>query len=214
MKKTLALRQLRVLVQILVLLGVLWLFLQTEYRGSDTLRYPVGLLFRLDPLAALTAAALAPGSFDWRLLWPALLLLVLTLLFGRFFCGWLCPFGTTLDGVGKCIGRGRMAPRPHWRRFKYYQLLGLGAAALAGVQLFGLLDPLAIFLRSLTLSLNPAFNRVANQTFDFFYQHQIPLLSQAVNGSYGFFRDYVLSFHPPAYELALLTHIFLLLILL
>ena len=78
--------------QILCLLAFLWLFLQTEYRGSDTLRYPVSLLFRIDPLAAL-ADALAPGAFGWLLLWPALLLLALTALFGRFFCGWICPPG-------------------------------------------------------------------------------------------------------------------------
>ncbi|NIQ96904.1 MAG: 4Fe-4S binding protein, partial [Desulfuromonadales bacterium] len=49
---------------------------------------------------------LAPGDFGWALLWPALLLLVLTAIVGRFFCGWICPLGTTLDGLGKMIGRG------------------------------------------------------------------------------------------------------------
>jgi len=213
-KRRFAMRHGRLLIQILCLFGFLWLFLQTEYRGSDTLRYPVSLLFRLDPLAAL-ADALAPGDFSWRLLWPALTLLALTALFGRFFCGWICPLGTTLDGVGKLVGRGRVSPRPGWRRVKYYLLLGMTAAALCGVQLLGLFDPLAIFLRSLTLSFNPAFNRVANQIFDFFYQHPVPLVSSLVNGSYDFFRDHLLAFHPPAYHLALFTlWIFLLILLL
>jgi len=197
-------RHVRMACQILCLLAFLWLFLQTEYRGSDTLRYPVSLLFRIDPLAAL-ADALAPGDFAWLLLWPALLLLALTALFGRFFCGWICPLGTTLDGVGKLVGRGRLSPRPAWRRVKYYLLLAMTAAALFGVQLFGLLDPLSIFLRSLTFSFNPAFNLVANSIFDFFYQLPVPLVSLLVNGSYDLFRDHLLAFHPPAYELALLT---------
>lgn len=199
-----ALRHTRMACQILCLLAFLWLFLQTEYRGSDTLRYPVSLLFRIDPLAAL-ADALAPGDFGWLLLWPALLLLALTALFGRFFCGWICPLGTTLDGVGKLVGRGRISPRPAWRRVKYYLLLAMTAAALFGVQLFGLFDPLSIFLRSLTFSFNPAFNLVANSVFDFFYQHPVPLVSPLVNGAYDFFRNHLLAFHPPAYELALLT---------
>ncbi len=206
-------RHLRMLVQGLCLLGFLWLFLQTEYRGADTLRYPVSLLFRIDPLAAL-ADALAPGDFGWALLWPALLLLLLTALFGRFFCGWTCPLGAALDGVGRLSGRGRLAPRPGWRRIKYYLLLGLTAASLCGVQLLGIFDPLSIFLRSLTISLNPAFNLVANGTFDFFYDHSVPLLSPAVNGSYPFFRDHLLSFHPPAYQLAFFTLAVFLLILL
>lgn len=213
MKKRVEIRHLRMLVQWGCLLGFLWLFLQTEYRGADTLRYPVSLLFRIDPLAAL-ADALAPGGFSWALLWPALLLLALTALFGRFFCGWICPLGTTLDGVGKLAGRGKQTAKPGWRRFKYYLLLGLTAASLGGVQLLGLFDPLSIFLRSLTVALNPAFNLVANETFDFFYNHSVPLISPVVNGSYDFFRDHLLSFHPPAYQLALLTFVVFLLILL
>ena len=55
----------------------LWLFLQTEYRGIDQLPYPVSLLFRIDPLAAL-ADFLAPGPFGWSILWPALVVLLLT----------------------------------------------------------------------------------------------------------------------------------------
>ncbi len=120
--------------QILCLVGFLWLFVQTEYRGTDDLPYPVGLLFRLDPLAAL-ADALASGPFGWGLLWPALVVLFLTAVFGRFFCGWICPLGATLDGLGKLLGRGRRAFSPSWRRIKYYLLFALSAAALFGVQL-------------------------------------------------------------------------------
>lgn len=83
-------RTLRQVSQVLCLLGFLWLFLQTEYRGIDRLPYPVSLLFRIDPLAAL-ADILAPGPFSLALLWPALVVALLTVFFGRFFCGWVCP---------------------------------------------------------------------------------------------------------------------------
>ncbi len=134
--------------QLFCLFGFLWLFLQTEYRGLDELPYPVSLLFRLDPLAAL-ADLLAPGAFNWAILWPSLLLLVLTILFGRFFCGWICPLGTTLDGGGKLIGRGHHHLKRSWRKVKYLLLFSMTAASLFGVQLFGLFDPLAIFLAGL-----------------------------------------------------------------
>jgi len=191
-------------VQILCLAGFLWLFLQTEYRGQDHLPYPVSLLFRIDPLAAL-AAALAPGAFVWKLLWPALVVLGLTALFGRFFCGWICPLGTTLDGCGKLCGRGRKRLGPGWRRSKYYLLLFMAVAAAAGVQLLGLLDPLSLFLRSLTLSFYPAFNLLANNTFDFFYNHRWPIAAPLADAVYPFSRDYLLAFHPPGFLLALLT---------
>ena len=41
-------RKWRIIIQSATLLGFLWLFLQTEYRGTDELAYPVSLLFRLD----------------------------------------------------------------------------------------------------------------------------------------------------------------------
>ena len=199
--------------QIVCLVAFLWLFLQTEYRGVDELPYPVSLLFRIDPLAAL-ADLFAVGDFHWRLLWPALLVLALTALLGRFFCGWICPLGTTLDGSGLLVGRGRRAFSPAWRRVKYFLLIGCCAAALAGVQLLGLLDPLAIFLRSLTLALYPAYNLGLNRVFDFFYDHPIPVLSPLINQAYPLFRDHLMAFHQPVFTLGLFTLTVFLVILL
>ncbi len=191
----------------------LWLFLQTEYRGIDQLPYPVSLLFRIDPLAAI-ADFLAPGAFAWQVLWPALLILLATFLFGRFFCGWICPLGSTLDGLGKLIGRGRRSFSPAWRRVKYYLLIALATATLFGVQLLGLFDPLAIFLRSLTLAVYPAYNYGLNRVFDFFYEHDVPLLSAAAKNSYPVFRDYLMAFHQPIFALGLFTLLIFLTILL
>lgn len=190
--------------QCLCLVIFVWLFLQTEYRGLDQLPYPVSLLFRIDPLAAL-AAALAAGPFSWQLLWPALVVVLLTVLLGRFFCGWICPLGTTLDGFGKLVGRGRSAYSPGWRRTKYYLLFALLTATACGVQLLGLFDPLAIFLRSLTLAVYPAYNFGVNRVFDFFYTHEVPLLSTAVKSAYPVFRDHLMAFHQPVFTLALFT---------
>lgn len=213
MKRLLNKINLRRSVQLLCLLGFLWLFLQTEYRGLDQLPYPVSLLFRLDPLAAL-ADLLAPGPFSWQSLWPALVLLLLTALFGRFFCGWICPLGTTLDGVGRVIGRSTGTLNRGWRQVKYLLLFGMSSAALFGVQLLGLFDPLAIFLRSLTLSLYPVYNLLMNSAFDFTYQYQIPLVSPALNALYPFWRDNLMAFYQPSYQLALFTLLVFLLILL
>lgn len=199
-------------VQLLCLLGFLWLFLLTEYRGLDELPYPVSLLFRIDPLAAL-ADLLAPGPFSWAL-WPALLLLVLTALFGRFFCGWICPLGTTIDGCGKAIGRGPHLASRRWRKLKYLLLFGLTAAALGGVQLLGLFDPLAIFLRTLTLSLYPAYNLLLNRLFDISYQTDLPVLSPLLNQLYPVFRDNLMAFFQPSFSLGLFTLLVFLLILL
>lgn len=194
-------RRLRQASQLICLTGFVWLFMLTEYRGVDNLAYPVGLLFRIDPLAAV-ADALAPGPFSWGLLWPALLLLGLTALCGRFFCGWVCPLGTTLDGAGKILGCGHVAVRPSWRRFKYLLLIGLVTAALFGVQQIGLFDPLSIFLRTLTFSLYPVWNRLLNGLFDIAYPADLALINESV---YPLFRDNLMAFQQPVFTLALFT---------
>ena len=64
----------------------LWLFFGTHYTGQDYIGNVQGM-FHFDPLLALVttiaARALAPA---WL---PALLVLALTAVFGRFFCGWV-----------------------------------------------------------------------------------------------------------------------------
>ena len=199
-----ATRNLRRLSQVVCLATFLWLFLQTEYRGFDQLSWPVSLLFRIDPLAAL-ADALAPGPFHWALLWPALVVVALTALLGRVFCGWVCPMGTLLDGTGSLARGPRRTLAPGWRRVKYYLLFTLMLAGLFGVQQLGLFDPLSIFLRTLTLSLYPVWNWLLNGLYDFVYHVDIPLLSDALNASYPWARDHVMAFVPPSFELALFT---------
>ena len=81
--------------QLALLLVFLWLFRRTEYAGADQLAGGENIFFRLDPLAG-TAAMLAARQFI-LLFWPALVVVALTLIFGRFFCGWVCPLGTLLD---------------------------------------------------------------------------------------------------------------------
>lgn len=88
-------------------------------------------------------------------LWSMLLLLG-TMIFGRFFCGFVCPLGTVIDlgeplftRIGKTSGRS-------FKNGKYLLLAFLAAAALAGISLSQFFDPLAIFDRTLALLLYPA----------------------------------------------------------
>jgi polyferredoxin/ferredoxin len=69
--------------------------------------WPVNWLIQLDPLVGL-GTLLATGTLYAGLLW-GLLTMVLTILLGRFFCGWLCPFGTLHQVVGWLANLGRRA---------------------------------------------------------------------------------------------------------
>ena len=98
--------------------------------------WPVNWLIELDPLVGL-ATVLTTGSLYAGLLW-GLATVVLTVLLGRFFCGWICPFGAMHQFVGYLGKRCRkLAERvdrnrySRWQRLKYYILIVLLAPAIA-----------------------------------------------------------------------------------
>ncbi len=93
--------------------------------------WPVNWFLELDPLTAV-ATLLSTGALHAGLWW-AVVTVVLTLFLGRFFCGFVCPFGTLHQAVGFLASglRRRSAPvRYHpAQSVKYYLLLFLLVAA-------------------------------------------------------------------------------------
>jgi len=190
--------------QIAFFLLFLLLFLQAEYRGQDELAWPVDLFFRFDPLI-LAANLLTLSPLVWGLLW-SLVFVGLTLVLGRFFCGWICPLGTTLDGCRRLL----FPPRPdagvavRWRRGKYYLLFFLLAGALLSVNLVGLFDPLSLLYRTLTLVFYPVFGYGVEQASLTLYRLGEPFtyVSEPV---YQVFKATLLPFKPLVYLLPFLT---------
>ncbi|MFH1462850.1 MAG: 4Fe-4S dicluster domain-containing protein [Pseudomonadota bacterium] len=98
--------------------------------------WPVTWLLQLDPLVALETA-LARGAIEPGMLW-ALGVVALTLLFGRVFCGWICPLGTLNHAIGWLGQRGVglahriAASRPHRGERAALVVLAVQLAAAAG----------------------------------------------------------------------------------
>ena len=65
--------------------------------------WPVNWIIQLDPLVGL-ATLLSTRTLYAGLLW-GVATVVLTIVFGRFFCGWVCPFGTIHQFVGFAANR-------------------------------------------------------------------------------------------------------------
>ncbi len=151
-------RTLRRLWQLTFFALFLWLVLVTT--ASLVGGYPVEWFFGVDPLVAVVTA-LGRHALPAMLLW-AVPMVVLTLVFGRFFCGWMCPFGTLhqlFGWIGKLRRvRDRVAlnrPRRAYQ-LKYFILIGLVVAAAAGSAQIGLLDPIAFSWRAFATVLVPA----------------------------------------------------------
>jgi ferredoxin-type protein NapH len=90
----------------------------------------------MDPVAGALALIHADGS--WRA-WVALALpVLLALVAGRVFCGWLCPFGVLARGLDRLLDLAPWRPRyrvPRRRPLRWLVLGGAIAASLMGVHL-------------------------------------------------------------------------------
>jgi MauM/NapG family ferredoxin protein len=112
---------------------------------------PVDIFLQSDPLIALSAVL---ASKTWFLeAASALVVVVLALLAGRIYCGWICPMGTTIDVSDRLFfPRKRSGPATDRRRWKYYALAAVVVSALFGAQLAYWIDPIALLTRTLTLA--------------------------------------------------------------
>ena len=150
------------------------------------LDYPVKYFFQLDPLIWITS--LISGrqwikGFGW-----ALGVVALTFFSGRIFCGFICPFGTLhhmVSYIRPALKKQNMvsANQKHpSQRFKYFLLILFLTAALLGLNLTGLLDPIAFFFRSLALAVLPGIGTGIKELLDLAAQSDMKILNYI---SYG-----------------------------
>jgi len=142
------------------------------FSGEADLRLdaPVAFFFRMDPLVALTTLV-SGGMLITGFLWAAGVV-ALTVLLGRVFCGFICPFGTIHHAAGsikpslkgeRMLAANRKAPS---QRIKYFMLTGVIVSAALGLNLAGLLDPMAFLFRSVALAVVPAMGNGLRSVFE------------------------------------------------
>ncbi|MES1188309.1 MAG: 4Fe-4S binding protein [Myxococcales bacterium] len=151
--------------------GLFFYFLtHTAFRGTFAaqsgepvrLPLPVEGFLLADPFVA--AMTLLSTHAVYRGLAWSLVIVALTLVFGRVFCGWICPFGTLHHFFAWIFpsrylkGSSRVdANKTHgWQAAKYYLMWGFLAAAVAGSAIGGLLDPICVAVRAIGLGVIPA----------------------------------------------------------
>ncbi len=157
---------------------LLFLFLVTQavvpIEGYLALKgvIPVDLFMLMSPLVAV-AAMIASGVFIAGMLVSAVTL-VTALVAGRWFCGWVCPLGTTFDVTDRLFAK---ANRPQsrdgvLRGAKYLILAGVLAAALFGAQTAGWFDPMSIVTRSYATVVLPVTDRIATEALERPLRHE------------------------------------------
>jgi polyferredoxin len=184
----------RKIVQYLAFAVFMALFIGSRQGGwaGDIVNIPM----RLDPLLILSHLLASRTFLGGSSL--ALIIVLVTLLFGRAWCGWLCPLGTTLDLVVLHRWSRRPAPPDAWRRVKYFLLLVILAAALFGNLTLLFLDPLTILLRTLTVSLWPAANQALTALETALYP--VPFLSEPISSFDAWLRPVLMPLAPVYYR--------------
>jgi MauM/NapG family ferredoxin protein len=173
-----------------------FLFLQTESRGADELGWPVRFFLDFDPLILITtllSAHKAPVAF-----YLSLIVIALTLVFGRFFCGWVCPLGTLHNLVSLFRRSASQVFKLNW--LKYLVLVFLLVSSLFTLHLVGFIDPISLLIRSLSLSVYPLFVRAVISVFDITYTSGPDAVVNVSESVYGILKDTVLPFHEPHFR--------------
>jgi len=161
MKRLIAARRISQIFFLVLFIYILW---STTYPLKGLL--PPGTFFKINPLIMIIT------SISERVIVPgisvSLVMLILTLILGRFFCGWVCPLGTTID-MTAAIGRKKYSEDDRVNRNfsmpKFLVLIIVAMAAILGVQLAWFMDPMVIMARFVSLNLIPTVTFIINSGF-------------------------------------------------
>ncbi|GAB4560707.1 MAG: 4Fe-4S binding protein [Haliangiales bacterium] len=136
--------------------------------------YPVSLFLELDPLVGFATALSTHTVYRW--LWRGMLVLIPTLLLGRAFCNWMCPYGTLHQFFGWLFNIRKNKDSIDKNRYrnvyqlKYFILTVFLVMAAFGSLQIGLLDPICLLVRTFTVTVQPAADLIA-------YDMQLDFLS-------------------------------------
>lgn len=206
------LQNIRRLSQLSFLAVFVFLFVNTDYTGSDELEYAVNILFRLDPfLAAVTMLA---AKTVIALMLPALIVVVLTLLLGRSFCGWFCPLGTMLDGERYLVPTDKKGYVTLYPRLGKVLMFATLLLAFFGFHIAGYLDPFSILVRGLAQTVYPAFHALTQEFFGFTYGTMPDFVNAATEPVYSWLKEWVLPAERKYFQLVYLSFVILALVFL
>lgn len=116
---------------------------------------PVEFFFYINPLIAIITLLSSWHIYKWLSL--SLITIIVTLLLGRVFCGWICPLGT----INQLLGwsqrflpfkeKIKLNSPNKWKKLKYIILFVILGMAISGSTLGSVLDPITIVTKGVGL---------------------------------------------------------------
>lgn len=190
-------RSLRIAVQVISGLFFLVIFIITpQLLGGGTF---LSIPFKLSPLVMLGSSLAA------RVLIPGIALtgifLLFALVFGRAWCGWLCPLGSVIE-LFPIRNKRTSSVNESLRKGKYLLLTALLFAALLSNLSLMVLDPMTIIFRTFTFSIWPSLSYIVQVLETVLYR--IPLLQPFVNGFDSAIRPTIFPINQTVFSQALL----------
>ncbi|MCP4589629.1 MAG: 4Fe-4S dicluster domain-containing protein [bacterium] len=156
----------RTIVQTVIFLMFLMFVFATTFSHLDAapgLKWVVSKFLEVDPLVGI-ATAVSTHTLYKGLGW-CLAILIPTILLGRIFCNWICPYGILHHLVGWLFNTRNAKQKIESNRYrplfalKYYVLIAMLVACVFGYLQIGLMDPICLVYRSFTVAVVPEWDR-------------------------------------------------------
>ncbi|MFC1781649.1 4Fe-4S binding protein, partial [Planctomycetota bacterium] len=124
----------------------------SDYSQENTVQLPVVELFLiLDPLVSISSS-IASRALVWSLAAGAIVLLI-GVVFPRWFCGYVCPMGTLVDlfdwSISRRIKWFRIKSRGWWINLRFFLLTATFIIAALGVLLSGFVAAIPVVTRGM-----------------------------------------------------------------
>ncbi|MCP4218409.1 MAG: 4Fe-4S dicluster domain-containing protein [bacterium] len=193
------LQKLRIAAQVIFTLLFFYLLIGSGRTGTETFQF-TDTFFYFDPLLLLVNFIATHKILAIFLL--SLIPVLLTIAFGRFFCGWVCPFGAINQFITWLLKKSRKEKREVSKSLlilKYGILFFILASALLGTHLTGWLDPFSLLTRSTATVITPSTNYALEYSLKKGADDK-GFVSKSLKPFYNFSRKHILTGKQRFYE--------------
>ncbi len=189
----------RIIVQVVFTFLFFYLLLSAGRSGAESFTY-TDYFFYFDPLLLLLNFIATSKILPIFLL--SLVPLALTFVLGRFFCGWVCPFGAVNQFFSWLFKKSKKEKKGVDKKFlklKYIMLILVVISTLVGTHYGGWLDPFSLLTRSVTTIVNPSVNYLLEESLKKGAEDE-GIVAKGLKPFYNFSRKNLLTVKQRAYE--------------